>query len=126
MKPILCVDFDGVIHRYTSGWKGETVISDPVVLGFFDWLRETTEHFDVQVYSSRSKSPDARLAMENWLREQHEQHLAAGGKEAPIGALKFAAEKPAAYLTIDDRAICFAGAFPSVAEMQAFKPWNKR
>ncbi len=32
-KPILCVDFDGVVHSYTSGWKGETVIPYPPVNG---------------------------------------------------------------------------------------------
>ena len=28
-KPILCLDFDGVVHSYTSGWKGADVIPDP-------------------------------------------------------------------------------------------------
>lgn len=28
-KPILCLDFDGVIHSYASGWKGADVIPDP-------------------------------------------------------------------------------------------------
>jgi len=28
-KPILCLDFDGVIHSYSSGWKGADVIPDP-------------------------------------------------------------------------------------------------
>lgn len=35
-KPILCLDFDGVIHRYDSGWKGPLVIADGVTDGFFD------------------------------------------------------------------------------------------
>jgi hypothetical protein len=30
-KPILCLDFDGVIHSYSSGWKGADVIPDPPV-----------------------------------------------------------------------------------------------
>ena len=28
-KPILCLDFDGVLHTYSSGWKGADVIPDP-------------------------------------------------------------------------------------------------
>ena len=31
-KPILCLDFDGVIHRYDSGWKGADVIPDRIGL----------------------------------------------------------------------------------------------
>ena len=41
------------------------------------------------------------------------------------GVLKFPVKKPAAFLTIDDRAICFGGTFPTADEMMSFKPWNK-
>src|SRR5580704_6915214 len=66
-KPILCVDFDGVIHSYASGWKGATVIPDPPVKGALRWLWKATEWFDVQIYSSRSKDPMAREAMQAWM-----------------------------------------------------------
>ena len=55
-KPILCLDFDGVIHRYSKGWSaGE--LYDPPTDGFFDWLIEAQDKFDIVVYSSRSKDP---------------------------------------------------------------------
>jgi len=40
--------------------------------------------------------------------------------------LKFPKKKPAAFLTIDDRAICFNGTFPTKKEMESFKPWYKK
>ena len=132
-NPIVCVDFDGVIHSYTSGWKGIDVIPDPPVPGAIEWLMEHLPCPDgicamapthtgpiVQIYSSRSKSWFGRRAMKRWLVQN-------GFPREYIseGILKFPTKKPAAFLTIDDRAICFNGTFPSAAEMLAFKPWNK-
>jgi hypothetical protein len=130
-KPILCIDFDGVVHSYTSGWKGETVIADPPVNGALAWLYKATEFWDVQIYSSRSKNPDAVYEMTSWMRlwsvkEFGPNHtMSYGGTNYPI---KFVHEKPSAFLTIDDRAICFDGAWNALdpQELLKFKPWNKR
>lgn len=131
-KPILCVDFDGVIHSYSSGWKGATVIPDPPVPGALKWLWKATEWWDVQIYSSRSKDPEARLAMQNWM-VQHS--LTEFGADHPMGdgvvetyPITFAYEKPAAFLTIDDRAICFEGDWSELdsCDLRNFVPWNKR
>lgn len=56
-KPILCVDFDGVIHLYTTPWTNAFTISDGPVPGALEWLWKATEWFDVQV-----KNVDALLA----------------------------------------------------------------
>lgn len=131
---IICVDFDGVIHSYTSGWKGVDVITDPPVPGAIEWLEK---HLPVpesiccmapayegpiaQIYSSRSKSWRGRRAMKKWLVDHglHPSYISEG-------ILKFPVKKPAAFLTIDDRAICFDGNFPSDQEIISFKPWHKR
>jgi hypothetical protein len=131
-KPILCVDFDGVVHSYTSGWKGATVIPDPPVAGSLQWLWKATEFWDVQIYSSRSKDSAAVAAMKAWMinhaalvfdGEDHPMRNGGGGY--PIG---FVHEKPSAFLTIDDRAICFEGDWSELdaADLLNFKPWNKR
>lgn len=130
-KLTLCVDFDGVIHSYTSGWKGETVIPDPPVPGAIAWLWKATEFFDVQIYSSRSKSEGGRDAMRRYIAMYaadelgHDHPMAAATGDYPIG---FTAEKPSAFLTIDDRAVCFQGDWSALdpAELLKFKPWNKR
>jgi hypothetical protein len=127
MKPILCLDFDGVIHSYTSGWKGETVIPDPVVPGFFEWVEQAAKHFKLVIYSSRSKNPDAITAMQFYLYEQRKLWRKAGGQPETNEPLEFefASEKPSAFLTLDDRALTFTGTWPSVESLRAFKPWNK-
>jgi hypothetical protein len=66
-KPILCLDFDGVIHSYTSGWLGATEIPDPPVPGFFKFLLEAQEHFTVCIYSSRSSHRGGIQAMKDWM-----------------------------------------------------------
>lgn len=115
----LCIDFDGVIHSYLSGWQGATEIPDPPVKGAFEWLTMLARSGDweVCIYSSRSKEAGAIEAMSDWMSER-------GMPSDVLGALTFAIEKPAAYLTIDDRAICFRGTFPTPLEMRSFRPWT--
>ena len=134
INPIICVDFDGVIHSYTSGWQGIDIISDPPVRGAIKWLEAHLQVPDsvctmagiysgpvVQIYSARSKSWFGRRAMKKWLIKYglHPGYISEGH-------LKFPIKKPKAFLTIDDRAICFDGTFPSSSEMLAFKPWYKK
>jgi hypothetical protein len=131
-KPILCVDFDGVIHSYTSPWQGAAIIPDPPVPGALLWLWKATEWFDVHVYSSRSKSLDGRVAMFEWMVRYAADvwdltHPMAQSTlvDYPI---TFSHEKPAAFLTIDDRAYCFEGDWSEIepADLLHFRPWNKR
>ena len=119
-KKILCIDFDGVIHSYTSGWKGYDIVADPPVPGAIDWLCKLVEsiEFEPVIYSSRSKRSQGIVSMSNWL-------LRYGMPEHILEKITFPTRKPAAFLTIDDRAICFNGVFPTSYEMNNFKSWNK-
>ena len=127
--PILCIDFDGVIHSYHLGWRDGSIYGH-VVPGFFDWADRARFHFKLTIYSSRSKRPEGVEAMCAWL----ETHLTAwrGSVEAGSGLLlkdfAFAHEKPPAFLTIDDRGLRFTGdwAAPELEPLtlRLFKPWN--
>lgn len=133
-RPILCLDFDGVIHSYTSGWQGPRTIPDAPVQGAILFLREFLEKFcdypeqwgcmvppgkwELHIYSSRSRYLFARSAMKKWL-------VANGLEREWVQILKFPTRKPPAVLTIDDRAICFDGEFPPIPGILAFQPWTK-
>lgn len=139
-KPILSIDFDGVIHSYKSGWKGAHVIPDDPVPGALDALLAYLDAgFVVAIFSSRSKSIRGRWAMKRWMRK----HLAKSwesGSRAPsfaeaecwgdaaavVNRFSWPWFKPSAVLTIDDRAVCFNGTFPPVSAIKIFQPWNKR
>lgn len=157
-KPILCIDFDGVIHGYQSGWKGAAIIPDPPVPGAGVYLLRALQHFRVAIFSSRSRSLRGRLAMKRYIRqllwdaclsdteEADRAWAVTQGKPADwrpwtaydvrdqadhIGkAIIWPWFKPAALMTIDDRALTFNGDWLSVEyspdAIRAFKPWNKR
>lgn len=111
------IDFDGVIHSYVSKWQGADVIPDPPVPGAIDFIREALNHFDVQIFSSRSNQPGGIEAMKEYLDYHTDGDL--------LYDVKFPTEKPPAFLTIDDRAITFNGTWPRIEDLKAFKPWNK-
>lgn len=122
--PTLCLDFDGVIHKYDSPWAGPEKIVDDVTEGFFDWLEDAVHYFKIVVYSSRSSDHKAVIAMQVWLAEQWK----ASRRHAPLPPVEFTNIKPMAFLQIDDRALTFTGDWSEFdpAELRKFKPWNKR
>lgn len=128
-KPTIVIDFDGVVHSYERGWQGGEIYGT-VVPGFFDWVERVRDNFKLVIYSSRSKDDAGVIAMGTWLHEQRNDWIKAGGQRDPVKPLEmeFAHEKPAAWLTIDDRAIHFKGDWSapelSADAMRAFKPWN--
>jgi hypothetical protein len=124
VKKTLCLDFDGVLHLYVSGWQGADVIPDPPVEGAMEFLAETVEHFQVVVYSSRSHQPNGIIAMQTWLQLQLHRALGTEHAEHVYNLIGWPLEKPSAYLAIDDRVYSFRGVWPDVGELQAFKPWN--
>ena len=134
-KPILCVDFDGVIHSYTSGWKGADVVPDPPVGGAIEFLWRAAKVFDVQIFSSRSNEPGGIDAMRTWLDAEICQHFdcAFGGDPRDFeaarelsAAISYPTVKPPAMVTIDDRAITFTGQWPTIESLRNFQPWNKQ
>lgn len=124
-KPILCLDFDGVIHSYTSGWQGAEIVSDPPVPGACEFIIEAVEHFEVYIYSSRSHQDGGIRAMQNWLRYWMDQVMPWPESRQAFNSLQWPTQKPAARVTIDDRAITFTGVWPSIEDLKNFKPWNK-
>lgn len=126
-KPILCLDFDGVIHRYSKGWQ-DGAIYDVVTTGFFDWALKAQEHFKLVIYSSRSKTPEGVCAMAEWLNQQMKIWRGANGSYSKALLFEFADSKPPAFLTIDDRAMWFNGDWASSTwepnGLRDFKTWQ--
>lgn len=138
--PILCLDFDGVIHRYSEGWKGEDNIYDPPTAGFFDWLLDVIPEFRIVIYSSRSKTRIGIEAMTiwigthwaNWLHEL-DSNVERADNVLPQGmglldVIEFHSQKPPAFLTIDDRCVRFDGNWGDipVSRLKEFRPWTLR
>ncbi len=114
-KPILCLDFDGVLHSYKSGWQGAAVIPDEPVPGAQEFCRVALEHFELVIFSSRCGKEGGMHAMGEWLLKYG----------FPAGIL-IAFEKPAAHVTLDDRAMMFTGIWPTIENLLKFQPWNKQ
>ena len=115
MKGTVVFDFDGVIHSYTSGWKGVDMIPDPPVPGIKEVIKELrSTGYRVVVQSSRASALYGVSAIEDYL------------KEHDIVVDDITHEKPPAIAYIDDRAICFDGHPETLIEkIINFKPWNQ-
>lgn len=93
----VCLDFDGVLHSYRSGWRGAEVIPDPPIHGTREAIARLRQLYRVVVYSARCRTPEGRRAVEHWLA-LHD-----------IQVDEICDYKPPALVYVDDRAIRFRG-----------------
>lgn len=100
--PVVCLDFDGVLHGYSSGWKGATVIPDPPVDGAKDAVNSLRERYRVVVNSARCKTDAGRKAVEKYL------------KDHGIKVDEVTEHKPPAIAYVDDLGVPFQGDWSAV------------
>jgi len=110
-RQTLCLDFDGVIHSYTSGWQGEAAIPDPPIHGVDKAIELLRQRYRVVVHSARSRTAAGRDAMQRWLTKHG------------IEVDEVCEHKPPATAYIDDRAICFRGNWDDT--MDAIREFRK-
>lgn len=115
----IAVDFDGVLHSYTTPWSDAATIPDPPVDGAIEWLNEAVKQFAVFILTTRADQPGANHAVREWLV-----------RNGFTGEVTITSKKVPALVYIDDRAWRFQGpgTFPPLDAIPgdpAFKPWNK-
>ena len=104
MQHALCLDFDGVLHSYESGWVGHEEVADGPVPGAVQACHDLADAgWALYVMTSRSNL----APVQRWLIEQG------------FPPMKLTRVKPIAVAYIDDRAVRFEGDWPSVRKLFA-------
>jgi len=102
MKPVVCVDVDGVLASWKDGYKDVLTIGEPIS-GAVEFTKQLGAHFDVVIHTSRCNKTVCRKyapsLVSNVVREWLDEH---GFHYDEV----FCGEgKPPAVAYIDDRAV---------------------
>jgi hypothetical protein len=113
-KENIAVDFDGVIHSYTSHWIDDDIIPDPPIPGAIEWMKEISKHYNIIIFTMRGRSMKGRAAVLDWLYTH-----------GYTSTLVVTDVKPLAVLYIDDRGYRFTGRnFPTADAIRLMHPRN--
>ncbi len=116
----VAVDFDGVIHSYTSGFISYDKLPDLPNVGALEFLKELLKrNLRVAIMSTRASRDIGANAIYNYL-------LTHGMTKKEINQIKITNQKIHATLYIDDRGYQFNGTFPTIDYIENFQPWYKR
>jgi len=89
---VICLDFDGVIHKYSKGWQNGEIYDEPVQ-GTKEAIEHIMKNYNVVVSTARPKSQLRDVQEYIW------KHLGIH--------LLVTNEKPCAEIYIDDRGLKF-------------------
>lgn len=112
----ICMDFDGVFHKYKNGWQGEEIIEKPVE-GIQEFLKRLYEDgWIIVIFSTRATTSIGKNAIQRWLQDY----------ELDKYISKVDCTKPPAWIYLDDRGVTFEGKFDDelYKKINKFVPWN--
>jgi hypothetical protein len=129
------VDFDGVINSFQSGqfgWQGGHGQFDggldPPVEGAGRFLIDLVDHgWEVYIFSVRLNDPEQIEVVAQYLLRVLLDEL--GSRDLGmkyLRVLKLTNIKLHAHVYLDDRGWRFNGTFPSLKELEEFRPWWKK
>jgi hypothetical protein len=114
------IDFDGVIHAYTTPWTTALEISDGPVEGAFDFIRATLKAgYGIHILTARANDPGVEQVIVQWF-------LKHGLEFFYVDRLNISPLKKGAIVYIDDRGWRFEGKWPTLEEIEALQQWNRR
>jgi hypothetical protein len=115
----ISIDFDGVIHAYTSPFTTSTDIHDGPVDGALQFIRDAFDRgYGIQIHTARANDSKCEAAIVDWLHKH-------GLEVHYIDNIIISQLKKGAVVYIDDRGFRFEGQFPTFDQIEAFQQWNK-
>lgn len=114
-KKTVCVDFDGVIHKYSKGWQDGSIYDEPVE-GAKEYLERLCKEYKVIIFTTRiNPYPFGVLDADRLLKTRDDaipkinvlKWLEKNGFENNKHFHGIRCQKPAAVAYIDDRAVNF-------------------
>lgn len=106
MKDVIAVDFDGVIHGYSDGWKDGTIYDAPVA-GVQEALKLLQDKYKLVIFSTRNH--DRTIKGEKQSNQVEEMRGYMEEHDIPFDEIYQGNGKPIAKLYIDDNAYRFEG-----------------
>lgn len=97
--PTICVDFDGVVHKYSQGYKDGTIYDEPIEGAISAMAKLQRKGFRVAIFTARREYLEIGL----WLKKHDVK------KEIDFNTMIITSTKIPAMAYIDDRAIRFNG-----------------
>lgn len=124
----IAVDFDGVIHSYTTPWINAHTIPDPPVEGAIEWLGQMVQKFQVIIHTTRGETWRGRRAIRAWLKRYSQALWWPAPGFVGIEEVRVVYKEPKALIYLDDRAVRFEGpgTFPTAEQIHRARPWNKQ
>lgn len=109
-RPTVCIDFDGTIHSYRSGWQGAASIPDPPIHRCDEAIARLRKSYRVVIHSARCATEEGRNAIWEWLAKYG------------IEVDDVCEHKPPAKIYLDDRGIQFTGDWDqALVDIHAFR-----